>query len=826
MGARPAETLAGESGCFHCGLPIPPGLKVSATILGEARPMCCVGCCAVAEMFEAQGLSDWYQRRESSTGFQAEILPDVRDRVAYLETPALENEFVEHDEGGLARTSLLVEGLACPACVWVIERHLGALPGVARVRVGLASRRVHVEWDSGRCALREIILRLAEIGFAARPNRPGDGAALERRENRSALIRLGVAGLGAMNVMTYSVALYAGVFEGMSEGAIALMRWMGLLVSTPVVFVSARPFFDAAWRQIRLLSPGMDVPVSLAIGGAYAVSFYATARGVGEVYFDSVCMFTFFLTIGRYLEMRIRHRSASLTRDMIDATPLIARRDEQGFERIVPAHALAVGDRFRVRPGESLPADGRVLEGRSAVEEALLTGEPWPRSVEVGAAVIAGSINVESPILVEATRVGESTTLGSIVKLIERAESERPPIARMADRVAAIFVTGVLGVAFANWIVWSFVEPDRAIWTTLAVLVATCPCALSLATPTAVAAATHALARAGLVITSGRVLEGLSAADRVVFDKTGTLTRGHPTLTRIESTRGHEDSTLLALAERLERDSEHPYARALALRAEENGPSLRGSEGDSEGDVPHAIPGFGVEAVLDGKRYRIGRPDWAAPGRGDRHAAEIPENLALAWVLLADGDGPLAWFGFEDPIRLDAQRAIDALRGQGVALEMLSGDPSPSAARVADRLGLEVACVAATPEEKVARVRALQAEGERVAVVGDGVNDGPLLQAGDVSIAMGSGCDLSRLGSDAVLIRDELGLLPRAVAWSGRVRRVLFQNFAWAIAYNVLALPLAVTGQLAPWLAALGMSTSSLVVVLNALRLNRLPESS
>ena len=783
--------------------------------------MCCVGCCAVAEMFEAQGLSNWYLRREGSTGFQAAMLPDVRERIAYLETPALEEGFVERDVDGVARTSLLVEGLVCAACVWVIERHLGECEGILSVRVSLASRRVVVEWDPERLGLRDVILRLAEIGFAARPDRPGEGAALERSENRSALIRLGIAGLGAMNVMTYSVALYAGAFEGMSAGSIALMRWMGLIVSTPIVLVSARPFFRAAWRELRLGTPGMDVPVSLAIGGAYLVSVYATLVGGGEVYFDSVCMFTFFLSVGRYLEMRIRHRSSSLTRSMIDATPLIARREGEDGERVIPAHALVVGDRFRVRPGESLPADGVVRGGRSAVEEALLTGEPWPRSVVPGATVVAGSINVESPILVEATRVADGTTLASIVALIERAESERPPIARMADRVAAVFVTGVLGVALLNWVGWHLLAPERAIWTTLAVLVATCPCALSLATPTAIAAATHALAKAGLVITSGRVLEGLSAADRFIFDKTGTLTRGHPTLARVIPTRGHSEAAVLGIATRLERDSEHPFARALS-RDEAAADSPR----ERAADVIRSVPGAGIEGTLDGVSHRIGRPDWAWAGHVGAAGGDVPENAALVWVLLADDVGPLAWFGLEDPIRLDAASAIEGLRARDLELEMLSGDPSPSAARVADRLGLDVVRTGVTPEGKVARVRELQAKGERVVVVGDGVNDGPFLQAGDVSIAMGSGCDLSRLGADAVLMRDALSLLPRAVEWSGRVRRILFQNFAWAIAYNLLALPLAVSGQLPPWLAALGMSTSSLVVVLNALRLNHLPEAS
>ena len=375
--------------------------------------MCCIGCCAAAEMIEAQGLSDWYLRREGPPGVPAPAPAEARERFAYLGTPDFEEELVEHEAGGSDHAALRVEGLACPACVWVIERHLLALEGVLGVRVGLASGRVGVRWDPARLDLRAIVLRLAEIGFAARPDRPGEGARVEQREERAALIRLGIAGLGAMNVMTYSVALYAGYFEGMSVAAESFMRWMGLVVTTPVVLVSARPFFEAATRQVRLLRPGMDVPVSLAIGGAMAASVFATLRGTGEVYFDSVCMFTFFLTAGRTLEMRIRHRAGSLSRRLLDATPVVARLEEQGGgERVVPADRLAVGDRFRVRAGESLPADGIVLDGRSAVEEALLTGEPWPRAIEPGSSVVARSVNVEGAIRVEATRVGAATALG------------------------------------------------------------------------------------------------------------------------------------------------------------------------------------------------------------------------------------------------------------------------------------------------------------------------------------------------------------------------------------------------------------------------------
>lgn len=809
-----AEALIEAEKCFHCGLPVPPGPQISASVLGATRSMCCLGCCAVAEMLEAQGLADWYLRREQAPGVQAAALDDLFAESALLDEPALQEDFLTLGVDDLAEASLLVEGLNCAACVWVIERHLGSVAGVHEARVNLATHRAHLKWDPERTSLRDLVLGLAQIGFKARPDQPGEAAQIEERENRSALIRLAVAGFGAMNVMTYSVALYAGDLEGMASGYEGLMRWAGLLVSTPVLAIAARPFFSAALRDLRLARPGMDVPVALAIGGAYLVSAYATLTGEGEVYFDSACMFTFFLSVGRYVEMKIRHRATSLTRDMADAAPLIARRIRGGEEEVVHAHSLTIGDRFRVRPGETIPADGLVREGSGSVEEALLTGEPWPRSVSSGSKVIAGSINIESPLSVEATRIGQETTLAQVVSLIDRVQSERPAVAYIADRVATVFVTCVLGIALVNLAVWGMLDPDRAIWTTLAVLVATCPCALSLATPAALAAATHGFARAGLLITNGRLMEGLTRADRFVFDKTGTLTRGEARVARVLPASGYGIEEALEIARRLECDSEHPVARAFRT----DSPVLRIVE-EAERAEYRSIPGSGIEGKLDGTQYRIGRPEWALQGPDAR--LQRPDD-AHVWILLAAGEELVAWFGLKDSIREEAVPALDELSTRGIALELLSGDPSASGRVLARELGLDVVHLGATPEEKVMRVRELQAAGERVVVVGDGVNDAPLLKAGDISIAMGSGCDLSRLGADAVLINDDLRLLPLAVDGARRARRVVTQNFLWAIGYNAVVLPLAVTGQLAPWLAAIGMSTSSLVVVLNALRLRRL----
>jgi len=765
-------------------------------------------------MLEAQGLSEWYARREQAPGVRAATLDELFAGSALLDEPALQEDFLTLGADDLAEASLLVEGLNCAACVWVIERHLGGLAGVRDVHVNLATHRARLTWDPDRTSLRDLVLGLAAIGFKARPDQPGEAAQIEERENRAALIRLAVAGFGAMNVMTYSVALYAGELEGMALGHEGLMRWAGLLVSTPVLAIAARPFFAAALRDLRLARPGMDVPVALAIGGAYVVSAYATFAGEGEVYFDSACMFTFFLSVGRYVEMKIRHRATSLTRDMTDAAPLIARRERDAEEEVVHAHALIVGDRFRVRPGETIPADGVVREGSSSVEEALLTGEPWPRSISPGSKVVAGSINVESPLAIEATRTGKETTLAQVVSLIDRVQSERPKAADIADRVATVFVTCVLAIALVNGVVWGILDPDRAIWTTLAVLVATCPCALSLATPAALAAATHGFARAGLLITNTRLLEGLTRADRFVFDKTGTLTRGEPRIARVLPASGYEVEEALEIARALECDSEHPVARAFMM----DSPALRILDESGRAEL-RSIPGSGIEGKLDGRQYRIGRPEWALEGSSG--LLERPDDSHV-WILLAADGELIAWFGLTDSLREEAPQALDRLSDKGMALEMLSGDPSDSGRALARELGLDVVRFGATPEEKVMRIRDLQASGERVVVVGDGVNDAPCLKAGDVSIAMGSGCDLSRLGADAVLMNDDLTLLPLAVEGARRARRVVAQNFCWAIGYNAVVLPLAVTGQLSPWVAAIGMSTSSLVVVLNALRLRRL----
>ena len=809
--------------CFHCGLDVPRGVRLETEVLGATRPMCCVGCLAVAETLVAAGLERWYETREAPTGRPAELVPDVLAEADFLRVQDVDAEFATHARGDALEASLLVEGVSCAVCAWVIERHLEALPGVRDVRMSSLSNRLRIRWAEDGCSLAAIVERLAGIGFVARPDEPDAALDLARRERRGALVRIGIAALATMNVMTYAVALYmsdapgvGGGAEAMSQSTRDLLRGLCFLVATPVVCVSAMPFFRAAIRDLRVGRPGMDVPVALAIGGAFLASAWAVISGSGSVYFESVCMFTLFLSLGRFVEMDIRHRSAARSRALLDATPDLARRIEDGRERIVSARAVAAGDRLRIREGDVVPVDARVLSGAGGVEEAVLTGEPWPRRVGPGDTVRAGSL-ADAPLEVEALTSAGDSTLAALVELIDRAQADKPPIARRADRVASWFVLAVLGVSAATAAAWAVIDVDRAFWVTLSVLVATCPCALGLATPAALAAATEGLARRGFVITRAHVLEALARVDRFVFDKTGTLTEGRPRLRHVVALRDETVDEVVEHATVLESGSGHVLARAFD----------DGSRVVAAVDAAH-VAGQGVEGKLGTRRLRLGHPEWVTALAGASETVPSPpdDRRAGTWILLGDESGPLAWFGLDDPVRDGAAASLAALRSEGIAVEMLSGDPSAGAGALAGDLGLERRAGAVRPEQKLEHVRRLVDAGQRVAFVGDGLNDGPVMRAAPLSIAMGGGCDRTRLGADALLWNDDLACLPTAVAWARRAQRVIRQNFVWAIGYNVCVLPLAVSGRLPPWLAALGMSLSSLVVVANSARLRRAGETA
>ena len=815
-----ATAIAGAvEPCFHCGLAVPPGASHAVVIDGIDRPMCCPGCRAVATAIIDQGLDDYYRHREGHGVNPAALTPNSEEDSRSYDDDEIQLSFVRCDSGGIKRATLSIEGISCAACAWLIERQLRRRTGVIDVSVHLGSHRAQLAWDPSIAKLSELLAAVTEVGYVAHPFEPDREEEYARDEQRRMLRRLGVAGLGMMQVMMYAVGLYAGSFQGIDDRHRLLLHWVSLIVATPVVLYAASPFFANALRDLRNRRLGMDVPVSIAIGGAYLASVGSMWRGAGGVYFDSVCMFTFFLLLGRYLEARMRRRSDEFSRRLLRGAPLTARRIGASGEEIVACRLLVPGDLIRVREGETIPADGVIVEGHSAVDEALLTGEPLPRARQSGDPVVGGSHNIESSLVISVTRTGASSTLASIVALLDRAQAERPATVRAADRAARIFVAAVLGLTAAVTFYWWQVQPDRAFEIGLALLVSTCPCALSLATPAALAAATNGLARRGLLISRGHVLEGLARITDFVFDKTGTLTRGELELVAVRPLGEESECECVAIARALEEHSSHPIARAFSRW---KGPGV----GRENGSFPASkiacsetatVTGSGLTGWIRGIEYRLGRADWALSLISGGSVPIFDE--ADCAVLLVSERAPVAWFGFRDELRPGAAKLIERLRNGGVRAHLLTGDPSPGATHVADRVGIEHARVGASPEQKLAYVRNLQANGAVIAMAGDGVNDAPVLAAAQISIAMGGGSDLTRARADSVLLEDDLETLSGAVDWSRKTRRVIRQNLAWALLYNLTILPLAGMGWVAPYAAAIGMSLSSLLVVGNALRL-------
>ncbi|MCU9950278.1 heavy metal translocating P-type ATPase [Pseudomonas sp. PDM13] len=792
--------------CYHCGLPVPSGSPYEARVLGETRAMCCPGCQAVAEAIVAGGLEGYYRHR-SETAANPEALPSaLPDELALFDREDVQRPFVQH-QGELSETSLLIEGISCAACGWLIERHLRTLPGVDEARLNLSNHRLHVRWSDSQLPLSELLKELRRIGYAGHPYKADDAAERLAAENKRAMRQLGVAGLLWMQVMMAAMATWPEFNIDLSPELDKILRWVSLFLTTPIVFYCCGQFFRGALRDLRTRHLSMDVSVSLAIGGAYAAGIWSTVTGIGELYFDAVGMFALFLLAGRYLERRARERTAAATAQLVNLLPASCLRlDDSGQSQRILLGELAVGDRVLVPPGALMPADGLILEGQSSVDESLLTGEYLPLPRSRGDAVTAGTLNVEGPLTLEVQALGDQTRLSAIVRLLERAQADKPRLAELADKVAQWFLIIVLLAAAAVGLVWWQIDPSRAFWIVLSLLVATCPCALALATPTALTTATGSLHKLGLLLTRGHVLEGLNQIDTVIFDKTGTLTEGRLTLSAIHPLGPLDNDACLALAAALENRSEHPIARAF-------GRAPRPAE------QVENVPGKGLEGLVDSQRLRIGQAAFVAE-LGGWAEPEIPGSNGQ-WLLLGNEQGPLAWLVLDDRLREDAPLLLDACRAHGWQVMLLSGDSSPMVGEIARRLGIDDARGGLSPDAKLDVLRDLHQQGRRVLMLGDGVNDVPVLAGADISVAMGSATDLAKTSADAVLLSNRLESLVQALSVAGRTRRIIIQNLAWATLYNGLVLPFAALGWVTPVWAAFGMSVSSLLVVINALRLAR-----
>jgi Cu2+-exporting ATPase len=725
-------------------------------VAGGGR-FCCAGCEAVAATIAAAGLGAYYETR-TAPGARLEPLP----------VPAL--------PAGVTETALALERVRCAACLWLIEQVLRRDPGVTRCEVNYATRRAHVAWDPARASLASIVGAIRAVGYDAAPYEPRRQHALERRERRAELWRLFVAGFGAMQVMMYAFPAYV---DELSPEAAQVMRCASLVLTTPVLVFSCAPFFAGALRELRLRRIGLDTPIALGLAFGFAASAWATLTGTGEVYFDSISMLAFLLLGARYLEGVARRRAAAALDPLLKC---------ESRTRISP------GDIISVAPGERIPADGVVVEGISSADEALLTGESRPVPKRAGDQLAAGSVNLAQPLVMRVTRTGTDTRAAAIARLAERGAASRPRLVEAAGRVARhltwviVLAASVAGTYYSD------------VWIAVAVLVVACPCALALAAPVVFTRASGALLARGVLLTRALSLEALGRVTDVVLDKTGTLTAGRVTLKQVTPLGDLGAHQCLELAAALEATSRHPVARAFSERT------------TKVVNSPRNVPGQGIEALAAGERVRIGSAAFCAELCGN------PPPVCAASVYLAGERGWMAAFQLEDRLRPDAAALIAQLRARGLKVHLASGDRAELAAALGQALWIEQAAGAMTPQDKYQYVEALQREGAVVAMVGDGLNDAPVLARADVSFAMGSGADLAQLRADFVLLADSLDGIVLSMNTARRAMRLVRQNVAWALAYNAVALPLAASGWIGPWEAALAMGASSLTVLVNALR--------
>lgn len=807
-----ARTGANEGElCFHCAVPVPSGSRWRARIDGAEQPFCCAGCLGIAQTIRAAGLADFYVRRTE----RAETPPNAPDEWTHYDIAAEAQGLITR-VGDHHEISLLLEGIRCAACIWLSESYVRRIPGVIEFNVNFATQRARLAWSARQAKLSDVLRAIAGIGYRAYPYDPARREALARREGRALLTRTAVALLSMMQVMMFSLPAYVSV-DGVEPAQARLLAWASLVLTLPVVLYSALGFFAGALFDIRMRRLGMDVPVALGVGAAFIASAWATVTGEGAVYFDSVTMFVALLLVARYVEFSARQRAGAAIEAIAREHPGTAERlqhyPETQDTEWVAAAKLSPGDVVRVAAGATVPADGEVVSGCSSVEEAILTGESWPRAKAAGSTVLAGSLNRESPLLVRVAAAGEATTAAAISRLVLRAADERPRVARLADRVAGWFVAVLLAIAAMTALAWAELDPSRVLIVTFAVLVVSCPCALSLATPAALAAAAGALGRQRILAVRADALEALARATHVVIDKTGTLTTGTFRLITAEALGGFDREACLALAAALEQGSTHPVATALRAA----GPQR------ATADDVIAVPGQGVAGTIAGRRYRCGRPAWVS----ELHGLPLPAAAnALAAdtipVALADQSGWIAWFTFGDSLRPGAAEFIGALQAMGITVSLVSGDRRATVEHVAQCLGIDAWQADATPEAKRAFVAARQRERQVVAMIGDGINDAPSLAQADVSLSFGSASALTQWTADIVVLGEDLRAVGVAIKAARRSFRVIRQNLAWAFVYNAVAVPLAATGHLTPLAAALGMSASSILVVANAWRLTRL----
>ena len=782
-----------EATCVHCSLPVPAG---------RLSVFCCAGCEVVHGAIAEHGLDQFYRLREQSAPART-TGHDYRE----LDDPAFQRLHVRADRDGRAHAALYLEDLRCTACVWLVESAPRCLPGVAEVRVDLGRSRADVAWDPGATSLAAIARYFDRIGHVPYPYRGLDRDALRRREDRALLVKLGVAGASVGNLMLLGIALYAGLFGGMSQLDTRFFRWASMCVAVPGLGFAATPFFRTALGALRARRLHLDLPLSIGILVGLVWGSANVIRGVGEIYFDSLAMLVFLLLVARWIVLCHQRRASTAAELLLSLTPSRAHRIDDGRDSDVPIEAIVPGDLVRVRVGEVVPVDGEVHAGRSAIDVGLLTGESRPVEVAPGAQVHAGTLNVAAPLEVRATVVGELTRVGKLVASIASL-STKAPIERLVDRIAGRFVAVVSALSALTFAAWSVRSVALGAEHAMALLIVTCPCALALATPLAVTVALGRAARRGVLIKGADALERLATPGTLFVDKTGTLTAGK---LGVVSWRGDLDAAGLAAA--AEAGSNHPIARALQAHAEPAGVAT---------DVCEEL-GRGIRARVNGRDVLVGAPPWVRRRSRfqpaiERWIAELAERGETPIAIACDGI-MIAVAGLADPIRPDAPAALAELARLGWTVHVLSGDDVRVVERVGAALGVARSRCrgAASPEDKVAAVVAARARGP-VAMVGDGVNDAAAMAAASAGIAVSGAAEIAIEAADVYLRSPSIGEVAATAAGAQATLATIRRNLRFSLAYNVVAGALAVSGLIHPLIAAAVMPLSSLTVLASSLR--------
>ena len=762
----------------------------------------------------------------------------VDDDFSVLDDPVEQKEFtrvIDVNGRQVSESVLMVQGMYCAACADTVEEAVCGLPGVIKAEVNAATRRLTLHWDPAAVSASRIAQAVGRSGYRLLPMREALSISNRLAEGRRVLWRLFVAGICMMQVMMYAWPAYITQPGDIPPDIEHLLRWASWVLSLPVVVFASGSFFASAWRDLRMGRVGMDTPVSIGILVTFVVSSLATFDPSGpwghEVWYDSLTMFVFFLMGGRYFEFKARDRTAGALDDLMSRLPEVCeRRKPDGSFEAVSVRRLAVGDVVRVSAGQAFPGDGTLLSASATVDEALLTGESRPVSRVTGEAVIAGSFNLAGSATLRVDKLGGDTRFAQIVALMEKASTEKPRLAVLADRIAAPFLVLVLLAAgLAAWYWWQ-IDSGKALAVAVAVLIVTCPCALSLATPAAMLASAGALARRGVLVRRLQAFESLAQIDTVVFDKTGTLTHDRLQVVDVKTRSGANVAEVLVLAEKLASVSLHPASRAVTQAARAGWTSTAGVRHQGMTTAPLSVADQAHELAATGdvtEHAGLGLSAAVVGGGvlklGSATFCGVPANSECGspCVYVVDEHGWLATFVLNEALRPDAEAAVAALKAAGVTTWLLSGDRQLSAERVGQAVGVDHIVAQASPEQKLQEIVALQAQGKRVAMVGDGLNDGPVLARAHTSFALGTAAPLAQAQSDYVIQAGNVVEVVRTLEQAKATMTVVKQNLAWAAMYNGVSVPLALMGYMPPWAAGLGMAISSLWVIANALRLNR-----